>query len=127
MKNLFSKLLAIAVVLSGLLSISPCAQAQSTNKVAKDGSAQKLAHPFHGKLAAVDKVAKTITIGKSVYHVTSETKIKKGDKPAILEDGVVGEPVSGFAKPMEGGKMFASSVNFGPKAENANAKKSPKK
>src|SRR5205809_7966017 len=90
MKNLFSKMLAIAVVLSGLLSISPCAQAQSTNKVAKDGSAQKLAHPFHGKLAAVDKVAKTITIGKSVYHVTSETKIKKGDKPAILEAGVVG-------------------------------------
>lgn len=115
------------MVLSGPSSISPCAQAQSTNKVAKDSSAQKLAHPFRGKLAAVDKLAKTITVGKSVYHVTSETKIKKGDKPALLEDGVVGEPVSGYAKPMEGGKMFASSVNFGPKAESANAKKSPKK
>jgi len=127
MKNLFSKLLITAVVLFGPLSISPCSQAQSTNKVAKDGSMQKLAHPFRGKLAAVDKVAKTITVGKSVYHITSETKIKKGDKPAILEDGVIGEPVSGYAKPMEGGKMLASSVNFGPKWENAGTKKSPKK
>src|SRR5689334_4647412 len=115
--KIFSKLLIIATILSGAISIAPRGVAQTTNKAPKDASAQKLAHPFHGKLAAVDKSAKTIMIGKSVYYITSETKIKKGDKPAILEDGVVGEPVSGYAKPMEGGKMFASSVNFGPKSE----------
>ena len=35
-----------------------------------------------------------------------------------LEDGVVGEEVSGYAKPMEDGKtMAASSLTFGPKPE----------
>jgi len=128
MQKLLSKLLVIATVLCGVVSISPWAHAQSTNKPAtKDGPAQKLAHPFRGKLAAVDKAAKTITVGKSVYHITSETKIKKGDKPAILDDGVIGEPVTGYAKPMDGGKMAASSVNFGPKSESSTPKKSPKK
>ena len=74
-------------------------------------------HPFHGKLAAVDTVAKTITVGKSTYLITSETKIKKSGKPATLEDGVVGEEVSGYAKPDEQGKKAATTVNFGPKSE----------
>ena len=96
--------------------------AQSTNKpaaaVAKPDAAtrKKGAHPFHGKLAAVDKVAKTIKLGESTYQVTSTTKITKDGKPATLEDGVVGEPVTGFAKPTEDGKMAAVTVNFGIKA-----------
>ncbi len=73
------------------------------------------AGPFHGKLAAIDKVAKTITVGKRTFQITSETKLRKGDKPATLEDGVVGEQCSGYVKPLEGGKWLASSVNFGPK------------
>src|ERR1700687_1994336 len=54
--------------------------------------------PFHGKLAAIDKVAKTITVGKRTFQITSETKIKKAGKPATLDDGVVGETVSGYVK-----------------------------
>jgi len=106
-------------------------EAQSTNKTAtskkgQERPAQKSAHPFRGKLAAVDKAAKTITIGKSVYHITSETKINKGGKPATLEEGVVGEEATGYAKPMEGGKMYASTLNFGPKPEGkAASKKKP--
>src|SRR5438874_12589595 len=82
------------------------AQSQTTNHPAstKKATAEKAdtakkGHPFHGKLAAVDKVAKTISIGKSTYYITSDTKIKKADKPATLEDGVVGEDVGGYAKP----------------------------
>jgi len=84
----------------------------------------KSPHPFHGKLAAVDQVAKTITCGKSVYQITSQTKIIKDGQPATLAEGVVGEPVSGYVVPAEGGKMAAKSVRFGPKPE---AKVSDKK
>ncbi|MGO8926524.1 MAG: hypothetical protein ACLQU3_06530 [Limisphaerales bacterium] len=101
--------------------------AQSTNNptaakktsVAKKDAApnSKAAHPFHGKLAAVDKVVKTIKVGESVYQITSETKITKDGKPATLDEGVIGEPVSGYVKPAEGGKMAATSVHFGAKAD----------
>ena len=101
--------------------------AQSTNKPAaeeksavgkKDSAAkQKAAHPFRGKLAAVDKAAKTIKVGQSTYQITPATKITKASKPATLEDGVVDEPVSGFVKPTDDGKMTATTVRFGAKVE----------
>lgn len=83
--------------------------ATNTAKVAKGG-------PFHGKLAAVDKVAKTIVVGKRTFQVTSETKIKKEGKPATLEDGEVGETVSGYVKPGADGKLTATTITFGPKS-----------
>ena len=115
----------------GLLAVAIAAMpaqllAQSTNKPAADTKAavkkdttakKKQAHPFHGKLAAVDKVAKTIKVGESIYQITSETKITKAGKPATLEDGVVGEPVSGYVKPTGDGKMTATMVRFGAKVE----------
>ena len=107
--------------------------AQSTNNptAAKKTSAAKketatktkAAHPFRGKLAAVDKIAKTIKVGESVYQITSETKISKDGKPATLEDGVVGEPVTGYVKPSEGGKMAATTVRFGAKADDKGGSK----
>ncbi len=72
--------------------------------------------PFHGKLVAVDKVAKTIVVGKRTFQITSETRIKRAGKPATLDDGVIGETVSGYVKPTADGKLVASTVNFGPKA-----------
>lgn len=77
----------------------------------------KNGHPFHGKLAAVDKVAKTIKVGESIYQITSQTKITKAGKPATLEDGVLGDPVTGYVKPTDDGKMTATTVHFGPKAK----------
>ena len=107
--------------------------AQNTNKpaaekktaVAKQDAAakKKAAHPFRGKLAEVDKVAKTIKVGQSIYQITSETKITKDGKPATLEDGVVGEPVTGYAKPTEDDKMAATTVRFGPKPEGQTGEK----
>ncbi|MST94630.1 MAG: hypothetical protein EXS33_05070 [Pedosphaera sp.] len=72
--------------------------------------------PFTGILTAVDKQAKTITVGERVFQVTSETKITKAGKPATLEDGVVGEEAAGSCKTADGGKMEAGSVRFGAKA-----------
>ena len=135
MKLSISKILLIATAVCGLAFASTL-HAQSTNKAAsekkatkdqKDSSEHKSAHPFRGKLAAIDKNAKTITVGKSVYQITSETKIKKNEKPAVLDDGVVGEPVSGYVKPGENGKMVASTLYFGARSESSSAKKSSKK
>src|SRR6266576_2700354 len=84
----------------------------------KETTNKKLsAGPFHGKLAALDKAAKTITVGKRTFHITSETQIKKAGKPATLDEGVVGEEVSGYVKPTDDGKLVATTVNFGPKTE----------
>jgi len=107
--------------------------AQSTNKPAvekksaagkkESATKKKAAHPFRGKLAAVDKTAKTIRVGESIYQITSETKITKAGKPAILEDGVLSEPVSGYAKPTDDGKMTATTVRFGAKVEEKGSEK----
>ena len=91
------------------------------------GEKKPSAHPFHGKLAKLDKVEKTLTVGKTVIHVNSQTKIKKDGKPALFEDGIEGEPVSGYVKPDANGQMVASSVNYGAKAEpKPDAKPAPK-
>lgn len=127
MKSLFK--IALLTLLTAALSGLPLqVLAQSTNKPAAKSGTEikqgKKAHPFHGKLVAVDKMAKTITVGKSTYQITSETKIMKAGKPATLSDGVVGEEVSGYLKPDEAGKLVASSLTFGPKPD---AKSSEKK
>jgi hypothetical protein len=108
--------------------------AQTTNKVPAENkaiapaNAEKAAKggPFHGKLAAVDKVAKSIVVGKRTFQITSETKIKKAGKPATLDDAVVGETVSGYVKPTGEGKLAATTVNFGPKpAPESEGKQTP--
>jgi hypothetical protein len=115
------------------------AQAQSTNKTvagqkpaaqkADPAKTEKHASPgpFHGKLAELDKNAKTITVGKRTFHITAETKITKAGKPAVLADGVVGEEVGGYLKPDSDGKLVASSLRFGPKPDAKAAEKKPTK
>ena len=118
--------LAIAGMPARLLAQStnkPAATKKSATVTQNSTAKKKSAHPFHGNLAAVDKAAKTIKLGESVYQVTSETKITKDGKPATLNDGVVGEPVSGYAKPTSDGKMAATTVRFGAKVEDKGAEK----
>ena len=135
------KLLRISVLalLAAAVAVLPLPLSAQTNTTStnltksatakkKDAAAKKpAAHPFHGKLAAVDKNAKTITIGTSTYQITSETLIFKDGQPATLGDGVVGEPASGYVKPGADGKLNATKVNFGAKAESkTKAKKAEK-
>ncbi len=85
------------------------------------------AGPFHGKLATVDKAARTITVGKRTFQITPETRINREGKPATLEQAVVGEPVSGYVKPNSQGTLVATTLNLGPKTsdKNASTKKAP--
>jgi hypothetical protein len=125
MKKTLLKFTSFGLLAFGLTIAPLQLTAQTTNKAAAEKKAEKKpsAHPFHGNLTAIDKTAKTITVGKVTYQITSETKIKKADKPATLDDGVVGEEVRGYVKPSEDGKMAASSVSFGPKTEGKGAAK----
>ena len=94
------------------------AGAAETNQVkppVKKDKEEKSAHAFHGKLKAVDKNARSMSVGKSIYYVNAETHIQRGEKPATLESAVVGEEVRGYVKPGADGRMIASSLTFGPK------------
>jgi len=73
--------------------------------------------PFRGKVGAVDKQAKTIKVGERTFQITSDTKIKKDGKPATLDAGVVGEPISGYFIKGNDGKLVAKTVNLGLKPE----------
>jgi hypothetical protein len=103
----------------------PTAQKKSSTETPEPAKTEKKpsAGPFHGKLAAVDQTAKTITVGKRTFLITSESHINKEGKPATLQDGVVGEEVSGYVKPNDAGKLIATKVNFGPKPATKPAEK----
>ncbi|HWF18943.1 MAG TPA: hypothetical protein VG754_06720 [Verrucomicrobiae bacterium] len=118
--------LTLATILAALvvgLPIGASAQDKSTSTNAAPATPPKpRAIPFHGKLGAMDKVSKTITLddkNKRTFDVTSETKITKGKdkKPATLDDGVVGQEVSGSYVKGADGKMALRSLRFDPKGE----------
>ena len=124
------------LILSGLVGLlamamvgTPVAlRAQTTNAPAKKGPAAKKPGndqlPFHGNIKAIDNTAKTLSVGKETFQITSETKIMKQGKPATLEDGEVGQAVAGSYKKEADGKLNAVSIRFGPKppAESSNTK-----
>ncbi|MCX8092524.1 MAG: hypothetical protein N3I86_16610, partial [Verrucomicrobiae bacterium] len=75
MKTSIPKLIA-AGAFAIALALSPAlAPAQEkAEKAAEKKAAAGRAIPFHGKIAAVDKDAKTIKVGNRVFQVTSETR-----------------------------------------------------
>ncbi len=115
--------LSLLGVLSASLLITPTAVlAKDTNapapakKLATESQPKKNTKlPFHGKLKAVDQTAKTISVGEMTLQITSATMITKADKPAKLEDGVIGEAASGSYLKGEDGKLTVSKLRFGPK------------
>jgi hypothetical protein len=136
MKTIVVKFFATILCTAAFAAFSISSQAQTqTNKPAPDkkssssksSESKQRAGPFHGKLAALDKAAKTVTVGKRNFHVTAETKIIKNDKPATLNDGVVDEVVSGYFKTSSEGKLTLTTLRFGPKTEAKNSDKKTKK
>ncbi len=123
------------VLLGFVLAAPPAVSAQTTKPNQAKGAAEQKpatvkkpsAGPFHAKLAAVDKNGKTITVGKRTFQITSETKLNKAGKAATLDDAVVGEEVSGYVKPNDEGKLVATKVNLGPKADTTNTNIDKKK
>lgn len=112
MKKLVITLLVTAFAAASSLSVA-AADAKPANK--KEATAKSI--PFGGKIIALDKQAKTVTVGKRVFHVTSETKITKNEKPATLDDATVGEEIGGAYKQDAEKKMNLVSLRIGPKAE----------
>ncbi len=89
-------------------------------------AAKKRATPsttsFRGTVTALDTNAMTLTVGQRTFEITSETMITKDDKPAILSDGVVGDPVRGAYKKNAEGKLDATTIRYGGAAQPAKKK-----
>jgi hypothetical protein len=115
------------ILAAALTAVSSPVHAQQTNqppvkKEATTARSNKSGRtPFHGKLKALDKSAKTITYGETTLQVTADTKIIRDEKPATLEDGVIGEAVSGTYKKNESGHSTAIMIRFGAKPKTAHA------
>jgi len=131
MKSLLKSLAIAAIAFS--LGTSSQLLAQTTNKAPaekkssteKNEPAEKKQSPipFHGNIVTFDKNAKTMTVGKRIFQITSETKIFKSDKPATFAEGVVGDYVTGSYKKADDGKLIAHSVYFGGKGKASTTEK----
>lgn len=126
MKKLIASLFICAVAVCTTLTLTaadkPADKPAAPEKGEKKGekNADKKAArplPFHGKVTAVDKDAKVLTVGERKFHATSTTKIMKAGKPAILTDAHAGEEVGGAYREVEGGKLELVSLRIGPKPE----------
>jgi hypothetical protein len=110
-------LFATAIIAAPMLSR---AQDNSTNTPAAPAQTEP-AKPkkheglvFRGTVSAVDAKAMTLTVAKRTFEVTSETKITKDGKPAILSDIAVGDKVGGAYKKTDD-KLTATTINVGKK------------
>ncbi len=109
----------LAAALAALPLISVAAADKSTNAAPATPAAKVPAKPaakksqgtpvdIKGKVIAVDKIAKTVTLQKkerqTVYQVTSETRFYAGDKPEMMSGVATGELVEGRAVALGDGK-----------------------
>jgi hypothetical protein len=92
---------------------TPPAPAPAPKPAAKKRAAAPATTPFRGTVSALDTNAMTLTVGQRTFEITSETMITKEEKPAILSDGAVGEPVRGAYKKNAEGKLDATTIRYG--------------
>jgi len=122
MKTTITKLIT-TIVIAAFAATMTVQAAEKKKEAAKEASAEKKpgAIPFHGKIGAVDKNAKTITLeGKEktrTFHVTSQTVIVKAGQPATLDDAKTGEEVGGSYIKTADDKMEVRKLRIGPKPE----------
>jgi hypothetical protein len=129
------KVCALSFFAAGIGGLPVQLLAQSTNKPSaekKSASGKKETPkvekkqstlPYKGNLTAVDKTAKTITVGKRTFQITSETKIFRGAKPAKLEEGVTDEYLTLSYHKTDDEKFIAHNVYFGGKQAGKDAEK----
>lgn len=115
MKKTILKATLFSLLAAALITLPAVSRAQDQTATNAPSTAPAPAKklPFHGKAAAVDTAAMTVTVGTLVINVTSETKISKDGKPATLEDIKVGDVVSGSYKKDDEGKLNASMIRDG--------------
>jgi hypothetical protein len=92
-------------------------------KAAEPGKGKARANAIRGELKAVDDAAKTFTVGEKVYTVTSQTKIKRAGKPAILGDLKAGDTVVGTSRDTNGKLEAVTVTATEPKATTPEKKK----
>ena len=128
MKKQITKLALFSLIAAALVAVPAASRAEdkpAATPAAPAAPAKKHgALPFHGKIAAVDATASTITVGSLTLNITSETKITKDGKPATLTDFAVGDKVGGSYK-KDGDKLNATVLHpaKGDKAESKKKKK----
>jgi len=111
-------LLRIAVLASTMFVWTPFIQAGDDQPADAPKPAKKAkGMPLNGKVSAVDKTAKTVTIGETekarVLQITSETRIYKNNKPGTFDDIVVGEHIGAYVRPNADGKMEIVTLKTG--------------
>jgi hypothetical protein len=119
-----------AIVAVALIAAPSVVRAENTMPEKKPAAAEAGAPakkqgvpPLNGKVAAVDAAAGTVTIGQTTVTITSETKILKQGQPATIADIVAGEKISCKYKKDEAGKLNATAIHIGGKADKGEAKK----
>lgn len=125
MKNTMPKIALVGLLASAVVGAPNHGFAQDNKKEkpaiekkeAPKSENKKGRGPFNGKISAVDKIAKTITVGERIFQITSETKLMKGGKPATLDDAAVGEAIGGNFQKGDDGKLNAKTVHLGPKPQ----------
>jgi hypothetical protein len=77
-----------------VVAVPPAAEVSATTNAAPAKPKKMRTTPaVTGRVLDVDTNAMTLTVGKHTYELTSETRIFKGGKPAILSDISVGDKV----------------------------------
>ncbi|MBI5387169.1 MAG: hypothetical protein HZA90_21075 [Verrucomicrobia bacterium] len=110
MKKIIALTLLCAVAALGVSqTVAADAPATPPAPAKKANPAKGRAVPYKGEVAAIDQQAKTVTVGERVFQITSETRIRKQDKPATLADVKVGDQVTGQYRDVNG-KLEAASV-----------------
>ena len=69
---------------------------------------------FRGKIAALDKTAKTVTVEERVFQINASTVIRKAGKPATRDAVAAGEEIGGTPTRRV---TTAKMLRFGPKPE----------
>jgi hypothetical protein len=52
-------------------------------------------------------------VGSRTFQISSTTKITKNGQPAVLGDGMIGQPVSGYYRTNDDGTLEAATIHFG--------------
>jgi hypothetical protein len=115
-------LLTAAMVFTGLpTEAAEGAKDKSTQTPKSEGKQRRM--PFSGKVSAVDKTTKSVTLDgrekSRTFQITSATKITKNGKPAVMDDVIAGQTVGGLAKETAPGKWEVVTLNIGGKAGRA--------
>ena len=115
----------VAGLLMATMALAPVAAIAQENqdkpKTPAAGSAPEKpspaarAIPFRGAVSAVDKEAKTVTVGKMVFNVSADTKLIKGNQTITIADLTIGEVIAGNYTKGDDGKLTAKMIRVGPK------------